>query len=143
MNNASSSKSVTLADQDLQRDIDNAVQLERNSQMIVAERNEVRPKNTSRSYYSRQEEWKTWCIDQKFTDGVTVNDRKLSLFLREFIVPRGRKTERNTDGSAIPLGRESINSYVKACMDLQSQQLALNNETRAVNRGPLVVAFME
>jgi hypothetical protein len=68
-----------------------------------------------------------------------VTDEKLSYFLREFVVKRGRKYKKGQDGDrVVPLGRKSILAYVKAAMDLYNSQhsLGINNNPKA--RGPLV-----
>lgn len=73
-----------------------------------------------------------------------VTDEKLSYFLREFVVKRGRKYKKGQDGDrVVPLGRESILAYVKAAMDLYNSQhsLGINNNPKA--RGPLVTAYLE
>ena len=56
---------------------------------------------------------------------------------------RGRKKQRDSDGSPIPLGRESILAYVKAVSDLYNVQKALNINSNEAARGPLVRTFLD
>ncbi|ORE04039.1 hypothetical protein BCV72DRAFT_295400 [Rhizopus microsporus var. microsporus] len=58
-----------------------------------------RPVNTIKAYSVKQEEW-------KMTLDKVVTDQKLSYFLAEYVMKRGRKLRRNSNGTAIALDRE-------------------------------------
>lgn len=68
---------------------------------------------------------------------------KLSYFLQEYVLKRGKNKKRNADGTPVPLGRESILAYVKACGDLHNAQRSLNLNPYEKARGPLVKAFLD
>lgn len=61
----------------------------------------------------------------------------------DFVTTRGRKLRKNADGTAIPLGKESVLSYVKAVSDLCTTQKALGWNPNGVARGPLVRTFID
>jgi hypothetical protein len=121
--NASSSNQPEASfDEDYMRNIENTNAMSRNSQMIIAENQRFRPNNTTKAYSSKQKEWKTWCLETKsFADGVLVSDEKLSWFLNDYVIPRGRKNKKNGDERKYELGKESILSYVKAIVSLYNE----------------------
>lgn len=55
---SSSSQRNNFLDEEHQRDIDNNVEMHRNSQMVMAENIAVRPINTTLAYHSKQNEFK-------------------------------------------------------------------------------------
>lgn len=61
----------------------------------------------------------------------------------DFVTTRGRKLRKNADGTAIPLGKESVLSYVKAVSDLCTTQKALGSNPNGVAPGPLVRTFID
>lgn len=77
-------------------------------------------------------------LDNK-SNGECVTDAKLSFFLDDFVTTRGCKLKKNADGTAIPLGKESVLSYVKAVSDLYTIQKALCWNPNGVARDPLLV----
>ncbi|CEG71291.1 hypothetical protein RMATCC62417_07046 [Rhizopus microsporus] len=97
--------------------------------------------NNSAMCYTKQEEWKKWCLEQRFSDGEIVTDQKLSYFLAEYAMKRGRKLRRNPDGTPIALGRQSVLAYVKTIADMYSKQKALGLNPHSPARGSLVRAF--
>ncbi|OAD78032.1 hypothetical protein PHYBLDRAFT_141892 [Phycomyces blakesleeanus NRRL 1555(-)] len=98
----------------LQRMMDNRSAMHTRSQLVLAQNMELCPKNTSKAYAAKQEEWR-----------------------------RGCKLKRAEDGSPIPLGRESILAYVKAVSDICSKKKALGWNPNGVARGSLVRAFLD
>ena len=60
-----------------------------------------------------------------------------------FVTTRARKLRKNADGTAIPLGKESVLSYVKAVSDLCTTQKALDWNPNGVAWGPLVRTFID
>ncbi|CEG73294.1 hypothetical protein RMATCC62417_08705 [Rhizopus microsporus] len=92
-----------------------------------------RPVNTIKAYSAKQEEWKKWCLEQRFGDGEIVTDQKLSYFLAEYVMKRGRKLRRNPDGTPIALGRESVLAYVKAIADIYSKMIILLSQQIVAN----------
>jgi hypothetical protein len=55
---SSSTQPEAWFDEDYQLNVDNTVAMNRNSQMIIAENQRFRPKNTTKAYSSKQKEWK-------------------------------------------------------------------------------------
>ncbi|CEJ01408.1 hypothetical protein RMCBS344292_15435 [Rhizopus microsporus] len=99
--------------------------------------------NNLAMYYTKQEEWKKWCLEQRSSDGELITDQKLSYFLAEYVMKQGRKLRRNPDGTPIALGRESVLAYVKAIADIYSKQKALGLNPHGPARGPLVRTFLD
>ncbi|CEG73463.1 hypothetical protein RMATCC62417_08842 [Rhizopus microsporus] len=119
MNNQMNNR-LTVNDEGVQRMIDNNSAMYYSNQMIIAQNMTHRPVNTIKAYSAKQEEWK--CLEQRFSDGKIVTDQKLSYFLAEYVMKRGRKLRRSPDGTPIALGRESVLVYVKAIADMYSNQ---------------------
>jgi hypothetical protein len=65
------------------------------------------------------------------------------LFLREFIIPRGNKRKRREDGSPKPLGLETVESYVKAIIELYKSQVTLGNNRNGHPRGKTVKDLLD
>ncbi|CEJ05410.1 hypothetical protein RMCBS344292_19352 [Rhizopus microsporus] len=84
-----------------------------------------RPVNTIKAYSAERGGWEKWCLEQRFGAGEIVTDQKLSYFLAEYVMKRGRKLRRNPDGTPIALGRESVLAYVKAIADIYSKMIIL------------------
>ncbi|CEG75365.1 hypothetical protein RMATCC62417_10421 [Rhizopus microsporus] len=142
MNNQMNNR-FTVNDEGVQRMIDNNSAMYYSNQMIIAQNMTHRPVNTIKAYSAKQEEWKKWCLEQRFGDGEIVTDQKLSYFLAEYVMKRGRKLRRNPDGTPIALGRESVLAYVKAIADIYSKQKALGLNPHGPARGPLVRTFLD
>lgn len=56
---------------------------------------------------------------------------------------RKKNKKRNADSPAVPLGRESILQYVKACTKLHTTQYSLGMSPYEAARGPLVKTFLD
>ncbi|ORE00832.1 hypothetical protein BCV72DRAFT_310593 [Rhizopus microsporus var. microsporus] len=89
---------LTVNDEGVQRMIDNNSAMYYSNQMIIPQNMTHRPVNTIKAYSTKQEEWKKWCLEQRFGDGKIATDQKLIYFLAEYVMKRGRKLRRNTDG---------------------------------------------
>ncbi|CEI87995.1 hypothetical protein RMCBS344292_02400 [Rhizopus microsporus] len=124
MNNQMNNR-LTVNDEGAQRMIDNNSVMYYSNQMIIAQNMTHRPVDTIKAYSAKQEEWKKWCLEQRFSDGKIVTDQKLSYFLAEYVMKRGRKLRRSPDGTRIVLGRELVLVYVKAIADIYSNQKTL------------------
>ncbi|CEI93454.1 hypothetical protein RMCBS344292_07687 [Rhizopus microsporus] len=127
MNNQMNNR-LTVNDEGVQRMIDNNSAMYYSNQMIIAQNMTHRPANTIKAYLTKQEEWKKWCLEQRFGDGEIVTDQKLSYFLAEYVMKRGQKLRRSPDDAPIALSKKSVFAYVKAIADMYSKQqiLALN-----------------
>ncbi|CEG65050.1 hypothetical protein RMATCC62417_01920 [Rhizopus microsporus] len=124
MNNQMNNR-LTVNDEGVQHMIDNNSAMYYNNQMIIAQNMIHRPVNTIKAYSANQDEWKKWCLEQKFDNREIVTDQKLSYFLAEYVMKRGRKFRSNPDGTSIALGRESVLTYVKTIADMYNKQKAL------------------
>ncbi|EIE88996.1 hypothetical protein RO3G_13707 [Rhizopus delemar RA 99-880] len=118
--------------------------MDKNTQMVIAENQTYRPKNTTAAYKSKQREWFEWCANkEKVADGTIVYDAKLAFFLKDYVLTRGNKFKKNADGSPAPLGRESVLAYVKAVVDLYHQQVEAGFNKHTMARGPIVKRFLD
>ena len=72
-----------------------------------------------------------------------MSDEKLSWFLTDFVIPRGRKNKKKGDDTKYELSRESVLGYVKACVSLYNEQSALGIIPFPHPRGKLVKAFLD
>ncbi|KAG1555462.1 hypothetical protein G6F50_012845 [Rhizopus delemar] len=118
--------------------------MDKNMQMVIAENQTYRPKNTTAAYKSKQREWFEWCANkEKAADGAIVYDAKLAFFLKDYALTRGNKFKKNADGSPAPLGRESVLAYVKAVVDLYHQQVEAGFNKHTMARGPIVKRFLD
>ncbi|KAG1488052.1 hypothetical protein G6F54_012291 [Rhizopus delemar] len=118
--------------------------MDKNTQMVIAENQTYRPKNTTAAYKSKQREWFEWCANkEKAADGAIVYDAKLAFFLKDYALTRGNKFKKNADGSPAPLGRESVLAYVKAVVDLYHQQVEAGFNKHTMARGPIVKRFLD
>ena len=70
-------------------------------------------------------------------------DEKLALFLKTFVMTRGKNKQKKSDGTPVPLGRESILQYVKAIKDIWVSQHEAGYNTHPDPRGPIVKRFLE
>ncbi|KAI9245470.1 hypothetical protein EDC94DRAFT_590427 [Helicostylum pulchrum] len=138
MNNSSNSQANAITDADYENDINNNVDMHRNSRLVIAENRSFRPANTNAAYSIKQEEYKIKKIHivtpqltsltlvtqtrvikiKKFDDGIIVTDEKLCFFLTDFVMTRVKKYKKNGDETSFPLGDESILVYVEAVKGL-------------------------
>ncbi|OAD68712.1 hypothetical protein PHYBLDRAFT_150305 [Phycomyces blakesleeanus NRRL 1555(-)] len=138
MNNGNN---TTINDPSLQCMMDNTLAIYSSNQLVLAQNLDQRPTNTTKAYLAKQEEWR--CLKKEFGDNELVNDQKLSSFMIDYVMNRGRKLKRDDNNSLIPLGKGSIAAYVKAVADICSKQKALGLNLNGVARGPLVRAFLD
>ncbi|ORE07840.1 hypothetical protein BCV72DRAFT_249156 [Rhizopus microsporus var. microsporus] len=121
---------LTVNDEGVQRMIDNDSAMYYSNQMIIAQNMTHRPVNTIKANSA------------KFGDGEIVTDQKLSYFIAEYVMERGRKLRRNLDGISITLGREPVLAYVKAIAVMYNKQKALGLNFHWFARRPLVRTFL-
>ena len=62
-------------------------------------------------------------------------DEKLTLFLKTFVMTRGKNKQKKSDGTPVPLGHESILAYIKAVVDLYSQMKKKIGNWLSANHG--------
>ncbi|CAD6890814.1 unnamed protein product [Tilletia laevis] len=106
---------------------------------------EVRPVNTTRTYESKQKEWRQWCEDKGFEEmsRYQVTSTKLHLFFEERVLhrePKRQKKTTNVDGTVTKktLSESTVRSYVAAVTDLYTQQQARGVNSSAHPRpGPV------
>jgi hypothetical protein len=86
----------------------------------------IRPSNTSRAYSIRHDEFKKWCVEKAFIDGITVTGDKLHLFLHEQVIGRSRKKRKgNGDQVLQNVGKSTVLGYTSAIVDLWRQQASM------------------
>ncbi|KAG1487982.1 hypothetical protein G6F54_012331 [Rhizopus delemar] len=118
--------------------------MDKNTQMVIAENQTYRPKNTTAAYKSKQREWFEWRANkEKVTDSAIVYDAKLAFFLKDYVLTCGNKFKKNADISPAPLGRKSVLTYVKAVVDLYHQQVEAGFNKHIMARGPIMKRFLD
>ena len=70
-------------------------------------------------------------------------DEKLALFLKTFVMTRGKNKQKQSDGTPVPLGRESNLAYIKAVVYLYNQQKELGFNNHGYPRGSVVKRFLD
>lgn len=66
------------------------------------------------------------------------------LFLQTQVIPIGNKRQKDSNGVPLPLGKESIEGYCKAIVDLFKEQLALGDNMASNHpRGKALKSFLE
>ncbi|KAG1178328.1 hypothetical protein G6F70_006238 [Rhizopus microsporus] len=130
--------------EDLQNDIDNNAVPNSGMQQVVAISRHERSPNTDKTYKQRQDRWLKWCSEKQFTDGALVSERKLVLYLREEILPKGNMTgKKDANGTAASIGKSTIDSHIKSVVDLYRQQRALKINHEDHPRGSVLKAFLK
>jgi hypothetical protein len=112
----------------------NNAELRANAQNILSVIHETRPKNTLSAYEPKQREFEEFCLRKQYSDGGTVTEDKLLLFLVEEVADRplrvkGRKAADDTPQTATRLAWRSVRSYITAITDLYRAQKALGMNT--------------
>lgn len=108
------------------------LRIEQDRQRILAEAQQLRPINTTKTYASKAREFEAWMNSQEFIDGSTVTAGKVVSFLCS-VRDRPSKVDRLlllTIASKI-IGFQSIKSYSSACIDLYQKQVALGQNNHS------------
>ncbi|KAJ5449533.1 short-chain dehydrogenase [Penicillium daleae] len=109
-----------------------------------------RPKNTSRAYINKHQEWQSFCKNQGFPDGELVTEKQLVYFLDTEVLNRPlrscqyKKDRTRPDGSTVEqtLGTNSITQYINAIVDLWTFQKSIGTNSFPNPRGYAVSALM-
>lgn len=73
-----------------------------------------------------------------------MSERKLVLYLREEILPKGNMTgKKDANGTAASIGKSTIDSHIKSAVDLYRQQRALKINHEDHPRGSVLKAFLK
>ncbi|KAL0095607.1 transcriptional activator of glycolytic enzymes-domain-containing protein [Phycomyces blakesleeanus] len=101
--------------------------------------NENRSVNTSRSYASKQGEFKTWC-EGRFTDDASylVSGEKLLMFLSEAVVDRQSRRGRKAVGLDRKIKTSTMELYVAAITDLYQKQVRQGINSHSHPRIPAI-----
>ena len=99
------------------------ISLEQDQLETMKEALDNRPRNTLKSYESKQKEFVAWMHSKNFLDGITITGAKVHSFLRSVINrPNKRK-------SSCTIGSSSLKSYGASCIDLYKRQRYLNSNS--------------
>ena len=83
--------------------------------------NNLRSSNTNKTYRSKQEKFKMWCLAKNFPEETrfAVTGPKLHLFLAEQVIGRSFK-KRNRGGGSVNkvIGKSTVEAYTSAVVDL-------------------------
>lgn len=96
-----------------------------NRNITITEVNATKPQATMLSYLPKQKEFLSFCLESPFSDGPTVTENKLLLFLRTKVVGRPLKRGNNDPNNIRTLGHKSIEQYCAAIVDLWATQTKL------------------
>lgn len=102
----------------------------------------ARPINTTKQYSKKQKEYSEWCLQTRKFENDDVTSQRMNLFLEENVQKKGNKRKRLADGSAFPLGIQSYQAWVKACVDLWATQVANGNHNHPHPRDATIRAFL-
>jgi hypothetical protein len=75
-----------------------------------------RAENTKKAYAPKKNLWTTWCQSRDFSDGATVTEGKLCLWLQEEVLVNGSQARGGQNGSM--LSRQGVEGYIKPIIDL-------------------------
>src|SRR5436305_12463882 len=75
-----------------------------------------RPKSTKVAYNSKQNAWKSWCMEREFDDLDTVSAGKIILWLQESIIPNGAQYKGAKRGAM--LTESGLEGYIKPIIAL-------------------------
>lgn len=64
------------------------------------------------------------------------------MFVRQHVVPRGRKNQKDKNGNPIPYGKESVDAYVKAVVNLYNIQVSIGNNSHPHPRNKVLRDFL-
>ncbi len=111
-------------------DIVNNAELRANAQHVLTSTRAARPKNTTRNYRPKQEEFRAFCLRKQYRDADTVTEDKLLLFLVEEVTDRPLKSRSRKAAADVPqeatrLTWRSVRGYVTALTDLFRAQKAM------------------
>ncbi|KAJ6436367.1 short-chain dehydrogenase [Purpureocillium lavendulum] len=107
----------------------NEAELRANAQTILSTIHQSRPKTTTSAYGPKQEEFDQFCQRKQYSDGATVTEEKLLLFL--------------VDEDETRLAWRSVRTYVTAIADLYRTQKALGMNTHPSPREDNVREYLE
>jgi len=75
-----------------------------------------RAPNTKKAYDPKRNLWSAWCRTRKFTDGETVTEGKLCLWLQEEVFINGSQAQGDRKGSM--LSPQGVEGYIKPIIAL-------------------------
>ena len=107
--------------------------------------------STAKTYRSRQEEFRSWCVQRNFADGDNVSDQKVNLFMTEKVIGRRHRIIYNRNSASVSvmgssdshvpprtIGIRTVNTYLSALIALWRRQVGLRSNGNPHPRGPLV-----
>jgi hypothetical protein len=140
--------SSTQAAQRIRQNAMNEAELRANAQTILSVIHEARPKNTISAYAPKQQEFEDFCKRKQYSDGTTVTEEKLLLFLVEEVAGRPLKVRSRRASAGTPqdetrLAWRSVRTYVTAITDLYRTQRALGMNTHPSPREDNVREYLK
>ncbi|KAJ6436501.1 short-chain dehydrogenase [Purpureocillium lavendulum] len=126
----------------------NEAELRANAQTILSTIHQSRPKTTTSAYGPKQEEFDQFCQRKQYSDGATVTEEKLLLFLVDEVAGRplkvrSRKAAADTPQDETRLAWRSVRTYVTAIADLYRTQKALGMNTHPSPREDNVREYLK
>jgi hypothetical protein len=80
-----------------------------------------RAENTKKAYLPKKKLWTTWCRNRGFSDGETVTEGKLCLWLQEEVFVNGSQARGGRKGSM--LSPQGVEGYIKPVIELYEVRL--------------------